>query len=163
MLLHAVTIFLSAFLLFLVQPIIAKQILPWFGGAAAVWATCLVFFQTVLLFGYAYADWSTRTLKPRTQVILHIVLLALSVALLPIVPGAQWKPGAEAGAGPTLSILALLTATIGLQYFLLSTTSPLVQAWFWRRFHHTAPYRLFALSNFASLLALLAYPVAIEP
>ncbi|MGZ5171548.1 MAG: hypothetical protein ACXWCY_29375, partial [Burkholderiales bacterium] len=81
--LYAATIFLSAFLLFLVQPVIAKQILPWFGGSASVWATCLVFFQTVLLFGYAYADWSTRSLKPRTQAALHVALLLASLALLP--------------------------------------------------------------------------------
>src|SRR5215510_8587378 len=161
MVLYAVTIFLSAFLLFLVQPVIAKQILPWFGGAAAVWAICLVFFQSVLLFGYAYADWTTRRLTPRRQAWVHIFLLALSLAVLPIIPDARWKPGAEAE--PTLMILGLLAATIGLPYFLLSTTSPLVQAWFWQRFRHAAPYRLFALSNFASLLALLSYPVLIEP
>jgi hypothetical protein len=163
MALYAGTIFLSAFLLFLVQPVIAKQILPWFGGAASVWATCLVFFQTVLLFGYAYADWTTRVLKPRTQAIVHIVLLAVSLLLLPIVPDVHWKPGADDASGPAVGILSLLAATIGLQYLLLSTTSPLVQVWFWRRFHHAVPYRLFALSNFASLLALLSYPVAIEP
>src|SRR5215212_1515882 len=163
MLLHGVTIFLSAFLLFLVQPIIAKQILPWFGGSASVWATCLVFFQTVLLFGYAYADWSTRALKPRAQAALHIALLIASLALLPIIPDVRWKPGAEEATGPAVTILALLGATIGLQYFLLSTTSPLVQAWFWRRYQHAVPYRLFALSNFASLLALLTYPITIEP
>jgi hypothetical protein len=161
--LYAATIFLSAFLLFLVQPVIAKQILPWFGGSASVWATCLVFFQTVLLFGYAYADWSTRALKPRTAVMLHVTLLLISIAMLPIIPDVRWKPGGEGASGPALSILALLTATIGLQYFLLSATSPLVQAWFWRRFHHAVPYRLFALSNLASLLALLSYPVLIEP
>ncbi|MGZ8197456.1 MAG: spermidine synthase [Burkholderiales bacterium] len=163
MVLYAATIFLSAFLLFLVQPIIAKQILPWFGGAASVWATCLVFFQTMLLFGYAYADWTTRSLKPRTQAILHAALLLASLALLPIIPDAAWKPGINDKTDPALAILALLGATIGLQYFLLSTTSPLVQAWFWRRYHHAVPYRLFALSNFASLLALLSYPVLIEP
>ncbi|MGH6692516.1 MAG: hypothetical protein ACREF4_17750, partial [Gammaproteobacteria bacterium] len=162
MLLHAATIFLSAFLLFLVQPVIAKQILPWFGGAAAVWATCLVFFQSVLLFGYAYSDWTTRLLAPRRQAWLHITLLAVSLLMLPIIPGAQWKPGEEAGE-PTLMILGLLVATIGLPYFLLSTTSPLVQAWFWQCFRHAVPYRLFALSNLASLLALLSYPVLVEP
>jgi len=161
--LYAATIFLGAFLLFLVQPIIAKQILPWFGGSASVWATCLVFFQTVLLFGYAYADWSTRSLKPRSQAALHVALLLASLALLPIIPDAHWKPGAEEASGPAVSILALLGATIGLQYFLLSATSPLVQAWSWRRFEHAVPYRLFALSNLASLLALLSYPLAIEP
>ena len=162
MLLHAATIFLSAFLLFLVQPVIAKQILPWFGGAAAVWATCLVFFQSVLLFGYAYSDWTTRLLAPRRQAWLHVALLAMSLLVLPIIPGAHWKPG-EDGGEPTLAILGLLGATIGLPYFLLSTTSPLVQAWFWQSFRHAVPYRLFALSNLASLLALLAYPVLIEP
>ena len=162
MFLHAATIFLSAFLLFLVQPVIAKQILPWFGGAAAVWATCLVFFQSVLLLGYAYSDVTTRLLAPRKQAWLHIALLAVSLLLLPIIPGAQWKPG-EAGGEPSLLILGLLTATIGLPYFLLSTTSPLVQVWFWQSFRHAVPYRLFALSNFASLLALLSYPVLIEP
>jgi hypothetical protein len=161
MILYATTIFLSAFLLFLVQPVIAKQILPWFGGAAAVWAICLVFFQSVLLFGYAYADWTTRRLAPRRQAWVHLTLLALSLAVLPIIPDARWKPAADSE--PTLMILGLLAATIGLPYFLLSTTSPLLQAWFWQRFRHAAPYRLFALSNFASLLALLSYPVAIEP
>ena len=161
--LYAATIFLSAFLLFLVQPIIAKQILPWFGGSGSEWATCLVFFQTMLLFGYAYADWSTRALKPRTAAALHLTLLAVSLALLPIIPEVRWRPGADEATGPALSILALLGATIGLQYFLLSATSPLVQAWFWRRYHHEVPYRLFALSNLASLIALLSYPVLIEP
>ena len=162
MLLHAATIFLSAFLLFLVQPVIAKQILPWFGGAASVWATCLVFFQSVLLLGYAYSDLTTRLLAPRKQAWLHIVLLAVSLLVLPIIPGAQWKPG-EASGEPAIMILGLLAATIGLPYFLLSTTSPLVQVWFWQSFRHAVPYRLFALSNFASLLALLSYPVLVEP
>ena len=159
--LYALTIFTSAFLLFLVQPIIAKQILPWFGGSAAVWATCLVFFQFLLLFGYAYTDWTTRTLKPRTQVTFHVALLALSIALLPIIPDAAWKPAADDD--PTWRILGLLTATIGLPYFLLSTTGPLVQAWFARTYPAGTVYRLFALSNFGSLLALIAYPFAVEP
>jgi hypothetical protein len=163
MLLYAGTIFLSAFLLFLVQPIIAKQILPWFGGAASVWATCLVFFQSVLLLGYAYADWTSRRMTPRTQAKLHIALLVVSLALLPIIPDARWKPGGEEGAAPMVAILGLLGVTIGLQYFMLSATSPLLQSWYWRHFKTAAPYRLFALSNFASLLALLSYPVVIEP
>jgi len=161
MILYAAPIFLGAFLLFLVQPIIAKQILPWFGGSAAVWATCMVFFQMALLLGYAYADWTTHRLTHRRQVILHITLLALSLLLLPIIPDAAWKPAGNED--PAWRILGLLAVTIGLPYFLLSTTSPLMQAWFAWRFHHAAPYRLFALSNLASLLALLAYPVAIEP
>ena len=159
--LYAATIFFSAFLLFLLQPIMAKQILPWFGGSAAVWTTCLVFFQTTLLLGYAYSDAVTRRLSHKSQAWLHIALLALSCALLPIVPGAQWKPlGSE---NPSLLILGLLAATIGLPYFLLSTTSPLVQAWFAQSFPGKSPYRLFALSNLASMLALLGYPFALEP
>jgi SAM-dependent methyltransferase len=157
---YAVTIFLSAFLLFLVQPIIAKQILPWFGGSSAVWTTALVFFQSALLAGYAYAD-LTQRLGVRRQALLHVGLLALSLLTLPILASAEWKPqGDEA---PIVRILLLLAATIGLPYFLLSTTTPLLQAWYWRRFRAEVPYRLFALSNFASLIALLGFPVLFEP
>jgi SAM-dependent methyltransferase len=159
--LYALTIFVSAFLLFLVQPVMAKQILPWFGGSAAVWTTCLVFFQTTLLLGYAYADLIVRRLSPRSQVGVHVALLVASCLVLPIVPGAQWKPlGSE---NPSLLILGLLAATIGLPYLLLSTTSPLVQAWFARSFPGRSPYRLFALSNLASMLALIGYPFGLEP
>ena len=157
---YAATIFLSSFLLFLVQPIIAKQILPWFGGSAAVWTTCLVFFQSVLLAGYAYADWTTR-LGPRRQAVLHVGLLAASLLCLPILASSGWKP--QGDEQPILRILLLLGATIGLPYFLLSTTTPLLQAWYWRRFRTVVPYRLFALSNLASLLALLGFPVLFEP
>ena len=161
MALYAITIFGSAFLLFLVQPIMAKQILPWFGGSANVWTTCLVFFQTVLLLGYAYSDAVVRRLAARTRFRLHVGLLAISCLLLPIVPAAHWKPlGSES---PAALILGLLAATVGLPYFLLSTTSPLVQSWFARRFPGRDPYRLFALSNLASLLALASYPFALEP
>ena len=157
---YAATIFLSAFLLFLVQPIIAKQILPWFGGSSAVWTTALVFFQSTLLAGYAYAD-VTHRLGVRRQALLHIGLLLVSLLSLPILASPDWKPlGDEA---PIARILLLLTATIGLPYFLLSTTTPLLQAWYWRRFRAEVPYRLFALSNFASLLALLGFPVLFEP
>jgi hypothetical protein len=157
---YAATIFLSSFLLFLVQPIIAKQILPWFGGSAGVWTTCLVFFQSVLLAGYAYADWTTR-LGSRRQAYLHVALLAASLACLPIIASSSWKP--QGNEEPILRILLLLGATIGLPYFLLSTTTPLLQAWYWRRFQSAVPYRLFALSNFASLLALLGFPLLFEP
>src|SRR5258706_1563653 len=111
---YAAAIFLGAFLLFLVQPIIAKQILPWFGGSAAVWATCMVFFQMVLLVGYAYADFTTRRLTPKRQAILHVALLALSLAVLPIMPDVAWKPQGEGN--PSWRILGLLTLTIGLPY-----------------------------------------------
>ena len=160
MILYALTIFTSAFLLFLVQPIIAKQILPWFGGSAAVWTTCLVFFQFLLLAGYAYSDWTTRRLAPRRQVAVHIALLVLSLVSLPIVADASWKPAGDED--PTWRILGLLAFTIGLPYFLLSTTGPLVQAWFARTFPSGTVYRLFALSNFGSLLALLSYPFFFE-
>ena len=156
----ALTIFLSATLLFLVQPIMAKQILPWFGGSAAVWTTCMVFFQCTLLGGYAYADWLAR--RPmRLQAQLHAALAAASLAALPIVPAAAWRP-AEA-AEPIGRILLLLAATIGLPYFMLSTTGPLVQSWVARAFPQRRVYRLYALSNVGSLAALVAYPVLIEP
>ena len=142
------------------QPIIAKQILPWFGGSAAVWTTCLVFFQSVLLAGYAYADWTTR-LGARRQAMLHVALLAIALLCLPILASSAWKP--QGDEQPIARILLLLAATIGLPYFLLSTTTPLLQAWYWRRFRTVVPYRLFALSNFASLLALLGFPLLFEP
>lgn len=161
MLLHAATVFLSAFLLFLVQPLLAKQILPWFGGAAIVWTLCMVFFQLVLLLGYAYAHWITSRLDARRQALVHIALLLVSLAFLPVAADAAWKP--VAAGSPVWRILALLFATVGLPYFLLSSTSPLVQAWFARAFPGSSPYRLFALSNLASMLALLGYPFLIEP
>jgi spermidine synthase len=161
MLLYAVTIFVSAFLLFLVQPVMAKQILPWFGGSAAVWTTCLVFFQTALLAGYAYSDLNVRRMTPRSGVRLHLGVLLVSLVVLPIIPAAHWKPsGTE---NPSWLILGMLVATIGLPYFLLSTTSPLVQAWFARANPGASPYRLFALSNLASMLALVGYPFLLEP
>jgi hypothetical protein len=159
--LFAATILLSAFLLFLVQPIIAKQILPWFGGSSAVWITCLVFFQVVLLAGYTYAHLITRHLRAAAQARLHILLLALSLIFLPIVPSAALKPVADTDAA--LRIIVLLFATIGLPYFLLSTTGPLLQKWVAPQFPEKSVYRLFALSNFGSLAGLLAFPFAIEP
>lgn len=158
---YALVIFVSAFLIFLVQPLIAKQILPWFGGSAAVWNTCLLFFQTALLAGYAYADAITRWLAPRQQAMLHGLLLLIAALGMPILVADAWRPvGTEE---PISRILLLLTATIGLPYFLLASTTPLVGAWYARRFREAAPYRLFALSNFASLLALLGFPFLIEP
>ena len=161
MLLHAATIFVSAFLLFLVQPLLAKQILPWFGGAAIVWTLCMVFFQAVLLLGYAYAHWLSSHVRGRMQSHVHLALLALSLAFLPVAASSAWKPAG--GDNPVTGILLLLTATVGLPYFLLSSTSPLVQAWFARAFPGSSPYRLFALSNLASMLALLGYPFLFEP
>jgi len=157
----ACTIFLSAFLLFQVQPMIAKMILPWFGGSAAVWITAMLFFQMVLLGGYLYAHWSVRFLKPKTQAGLHAALLLASLASLPV-----WPDRARELAGtaePVPGILGILALSVGLPYFLLSATSPLIQAWFSRKCRAALPYRLFALSNVASLLGLLAYPFLLEP
>src|SRR5207249_7051839 len=151
MLLYALTISLSAFLLFEVQPLIAKMILPWFGGSSAVWSTCMLFFQIVLLLGYLYAHW-VNTLAPRRQAIVHIALLAAAILTLPIIPSPNWKTAAQGP--PSLTILGLLGVTVGLPYFLLSSTSPLLQAWYARTHTSGMPYRLFALSTFASMLAL---------
>jgi predicted O-methyltransferase YrrM len=152
------TIVISAFLLFLVQPIIAKQILPWFGGSANVWTTCLFFFQFVLLLGYIYAHALVRWVSPKQQAAVHITLLLLSCMSLPVLASSEWKGGTSP---PSVTILLLLASTVGHPYFLLSTTSPLLQAWYART--TSTPYRLFALSNAASLAGLLAYPFLLEP
>jgi SAM-dependent methyltransferase len=161
----ALTILLSSFLLFLVQPIIAKQILPWFGGSAGVWTVCLVFFQTVLVLGYAYAHLLARGRMASRQFVPHIALLLGSLTSLPIIASAFWKPGN--GAQPALRILSLLLTTVGLPYFLLASTAPLIQRWLSTADSFSSRdrsiYRLFALSNLGSLLGLLCYPFAIEP
>ena len=160
MLPFALTIFTGAFLLFQVQPLIGKYILPWFGGGPGVWTTCLLFFQVLLLGGYAYAHVSSTWLKPRQQAIVHGVLLLVALVMLPITPSESWK--AHVGGDPNLRILLLLMATIGLPYFVLSSTGPLMQQWFSQTNPGVSPYRLYALSNVGSLLALLSYPVFFE-
>jgi SAM-dependent methyltransferase len=140
---------------------IAKMILPWFGGTAAVWATCLLFFQAALLAGYGYTHGIVKRLSPRGQWMLHAALLALALAVLPILPDAKWKPATPDM--PAARIFGLLAVTVGLPYFLLSTTAPLIQAWFARAFPGRSPYRLYALSNLGSMLALLTYPSLVEP
>jgi len=149
--LFPVTIFLSAFLLFQVQPIMGRFILPWFGGTPAVWSVCLLFFQIALLAGYAYAHWLRNTR-------IHIMLLAASLALLPVIPT---RPGATEN--PSLRILLLLAVTVGGPYFLLSATAPLLQKWSTSSSSERSPWRLYALSNFGSFLALLSYPFLVEP
>src|SRR5580692_9361586 len=161
MLLYAITIFLSAFLLFQVQPLIAKIILPWFGGSAAVWSAAMLFFQISLLAGYAYAHFLIGRLNSKRQMQVHGGLLLVSLALLPILPNPYWKP--EGAGDPTARILFLLAVTIGLPYFLLSSTSPLLQAWYVRRTGAKFPYKLFALSNFGSMLGLISFPFLVEP
>lgn len=158
--LAAGVVFLGAFLLFQIQPTIAKVILPWFGGTAAVWATCVLFFQGVLLFGYVYAHWLAGR-EGNWPKWVHIALVATSVAALPVIPSEHWKP--QGSEEPVTRILVLLAVTVGLPYFVLASTSPLVQAWMARSGAAALPYRFYALSNLASLVALLAYPVVVEP
>jgi SAM-dependent methyltransferase len=157
----ASTVFLGAFLLFLIEPLFAKLILPRFGGAAAVWAACLVFFQCALLLGYLYADLTSRRLAPVRQSQLHIALLLFSVLFLPIAP--RFLHSQHAASDPATAILVLLTVSIGLPFVLLSSTSPLAQNWYARADTRREPYHLFAVSNLASLLALLSYPLLVEP
>lgn len=156
----ALTIFTGAFLLFQVQPLIGKYILPWFGGSPGVWTTCMLFFQMLLLGGYAYAHAASRRLKPRTQAVLHLALLAAALATLPITPGDSWKPATSGD--PTWHILALLAVSLGLPYLVLAATGPLMQEWFRRTAPGASPYRLYALSNAGSLLALISYPFYFE-
>lgn len=160
-LLYSLTIGCSSVLLFLVQPIMAKALLPRFGGSAGVWVTCMLFFQVMLLAGYLYSFLITRHLSRKAQSAIHATLLILSVATVTLKPRMEWVN--PAGVNPALSILVVLLASIGLPYFLLATTSPLMQAWLAKSAGTAFPYWLFALSNAASLLALLAYPVAFEP
>jgi hypothetical protein len=145
-------------LIFLVQPIVAKQILPWFGGVASVWTTCLFFFQLVLLLGYLYAHGLVRWFSPKLQAAIHVAVLTACCLSLPIAVSAAWK---TMDLDPALHILLLLSASVGLPYFALASTSPLLQAWY-SRFSPT-PYWLFAVSNAASLAGLLAYPFLMEP
>lgn len=159
--LFAATVFLSAFLLFQIQPMVAKMILPWFGGSSSVWSTCLVFFQAELLLGYLYVHWLHETLAPRRQTVVHIVLLLASLLTLPVAANPAWLSAAQAH--PTLNVLLVLGTAVGLPYLMLSTTGPLMQAWYARAFTGVMPYRLYALSNLASMLALLSYPVLVEP
>ena len=156
----ALTILLSAFLLFQVQPIISKMILPWFGGGPAVWTTCMLFFQVLLLGGYAYAHFLEQVKRVWLRVGLHVGLLLTAAITLPITPDAAWKP--IDGTQPTWRILSLLAVNVGLPYFILASTGPLVQSWFGRVLPTRSPYRLYALSNLGSLGALLTYPFFFE-
>lgn len=165
---YSVTIFLSAFLLFQVQLIAGKYILPRFGGSPAVWNTCLLIFQVLLLAGYGYAHFLSTRLPAKTQARVHLTLLALSLVMLavlayewrsPITPGAEWKP--VQGGNPVWQLIRFLATSVGIPFFLLSTTGPLLQAWF-SRTHEHSPYRLYALSNLGSLLGLVTYPFVFE-
>jgi hypothetical protein len=161
--LFASTIFLSAFLLFEVQPIAGKIVLPWFGGGSAIWITTLMFFQLALLGGYAYAHLVALRLGPRMQGLTHITLLLVALAVVAvtrILPPDALRP--EDASNPTFRLLLVLAVSVGPPYFLLSTTGPLLQHWFAIRYPDRSPYPLYALSNTGSLLALLTYPVVVE-
>lgn len=163
LLLYAATLFVGATLLFVVQPMVGKMILPLLGGTPAVWSTCMVFFQAALLGGYAYAHATTAWLGIRRQTILHLALLAVPLAVLPLGVDASRLPGGEAN--PVLGVLVLLSLSVGLPFFVVSATAPLLQHWFTHTGHRAArdPYFLYAASNLGSMLALLSYPVLIEP
>lgn len=158
---YAIAVFVGAFLLFQVQPLMGKFILPWFGGSPDVWTTCMLFFQLFLLLGYLYAHLIVSHLPTRLQVIVHTILIIAAVATVKIIPESTWKPtGTE---NPIIHIMTLLAICIGLPYFILSSTGPLMQGWFAKTVQGKSPYRLYALSNAGSLLALLSYPFLIEP
>lgn len=168
--LFAVSAFLAAFLLFQVQLVIGKAILPWFGGTPAVWTTCLLFFQVGLLGGYAWAHVAISGPHPRRWRFVHLALLVVAVAALawhalawrsPILPAASWRPAGNSA--PVPYILALLAVGVGVPYLVLSATAPMLQAWFSRVFPGRSPYPLYALSNLGSLMALLSYPFLVEP
>lgn len=159
-LLAAASLF-GAFLLFLVQPLIGKTILPWFGGAASVWTVCMLFFQTALIAGYGGVYLLAKLPRPERRSDFFLAALAASLIFLPIIPSPAWKP--MSSDLPAMRVLALLAVTLGVPYAVLAMTAPLVQSWFVRIHGGRAPYRLYALSNFGSLLALVAYPLLVEP
>ena len=163
MIVTGTTIFWSALLLFVVQPLIARKLLPWFGGSPTVWIVSLLFFQAVLFAGYVYAHLSSRYLDARRQSLLHGALLVLAFLFLPIYPA---EPVDAASSNPTTTILWILVASLGLPLVTLSATNPLLQRWVSRTVGEadgSSVYRLFALSNLGSLLGLWSYPFLLEP
>ena len=168
-----IAIFTSAFLLFQVQLLLGKFLLPWFGGTSAIWATCLLFFQVLLLGGYIYAHQIASAFRPSIQGKAHLAFLAITSLWLvvawyfwssPVLPGPSWKPAP--GAAPILGILELLFISVGLPFLLLSSTGPLLQSWYAHldlSERNRPPYFLYALSNAGSVLGLLSYPFLLEP
>ena len=167
---YAFSVILSAFLLFQIQPMIGKYILPWFGGTPTVWSAVLLFFQALLTGGYAYAYWLLGRVRGRLPAIIHLILIGVSLGILlvaawtwrsPITPDASWRPqGSEL---PIWEIFKVLVVSVGIPYFVLSSNSTLVQAWFNRDDQNRTPYHLYALSNAGSLVALVSYPFIFEP
>jgi spermidine synthase len=158
----ALTIFTSAFLLFQVQPLLSKQILPWFGGSPAVWTTAMLFFQSLLCLGYLYAHALASLPSRKTQARIHVVLLVLAALLASrVLPGTDLRP--ESPDSPVFQVLLILGVSVGLPYFCLATTGPLVQHWFTSTAHSSSVFRLYALSNVGSFLALLSFPYVLEP
>src|SRR6267154_4682286 len=160
---YAATLFVSALLLFSIQPMFAKMVLPKLGGAPAVWSVAMVFFQTALLGGYAYAHLLNRLLLPRSAAAFHLALFGVTTTILPIAIATGW--GAAPSEGTALWLFGLFAASIGLPFFALSASAPLLQSWFAGSGHKQAgnPYVLYAASNLGSFAALFAYPVIIEP
>ena len=158
----ALTIFTSAFLLFQVQPLLSKQILPWFGGSPAVWTTAMLFFQSLLCLGYFYAHALANLSSRKTQARIHLfVLIVAAVLASRVLPGVDLRP--ESSDSPVLQVLQILGLSVGLPYFCLATTGPLVQHWFTNTAHAKSVFRLYALSNVGSFLALLSFPYVLEP
>jgi len=160
-LLFAATVTLSAFLLFLVQPLVAKHILPWFGGAPAVWNVCMAFYQSALFAGYLYAHLLITRVPSHRQLWIHGALVVAALAALPVLPDASWRPAGDAAPGARICLM--LISSVGLPFVALAGTGPIVQALFAKRFLGRSPYPLYALSNFGSLVALLCFPFALEP
>ncbi len=160
--LFASAVFSGAFLLFLIQPMLGKLILPWFGGGPGVWTACLMFYQAALFLGYLYAYGLVRFFEPRTQWLVHAIAFSGALFLLPVTPGEQWRPEGF-GADPSIAIAIMLIATVGLPFMVLSATGPLLQAWFAARYSDRSPYPLYAVSNLGSLAALFSFPLLVEP
>lgn len=156
----ALPIFLGSYLLFLIQPLIGKYILPWYGGMPNVWMVCLLFFQFMLLCGYTYAHLLTCWFRPRQQAMIHLFLIIIVCAFLPITPSAAWK--GLSPENPAWLILGMLISTVGGPFFILSASAPLLQKWFSQTHRGHFPYRLYALSNLASMSALISYPLIVE-
>ena len=161
--LFAITLFISASLMFVLQPMFGKILLPFLGGSPAVWNTCMVFYQTILFLGYLYAHTISTRLTEHRQIQIHVAVLIISLIALPLALPENIIPPTESN--PTFWLLWMLFAAIGLPFFVVSTTAPLLQKWFSNIGHHTShdPYYLYAASNAGSLIALLSYPFLLEP